>query len=1095
MAERETKNKQTEKSYSYWSMVWRRFRRHKPAVISLVLLVTIFFFSFLGGLVWRIPPDETIPYRDVFSDVISRTEKLPYFDKLNHQVISYAEVQNDDKLMTLLYSAPELQKPIENGALPMGVIFQWFKNFTDDAQQMANQASKYEAGGKSMEEAFSPYLSVISVVGNELSIYNQLQNNVYNVTYNGKDFSQVLSENPKNMDEGAKEYIVNSANNLLTIVHSSITFYVEDISLPSGYQTLLTQLQGAKDIQSVKQTINNVEEKLKAYNEYLSKENLYLQSYQKAFDFVDKALTYNLYEKQASMIEKYKRENGFYSEKGCAFENPCDLCQGEDANNLCEIPQGQGCSDNVTPKLCNSDKLFNGTDSAPAVCDLCGYMSNKLGSTIDFSSFDAMKDPCVTKIFMESVWKGQYVEPIDNIEKKIAAYENFPKFGDLKAPKNMPSLTDYNFVKNAYDGEISRINKEISYYKKIKSALKDAVKYAGKGKDATISKRLFANKLRELSGIDNENDPVVKERVYSFIKDLAFQACDLEKDCKNVVEVLTGYIDNSISQRQEVISNIKADLKEYRATLKDLDYYKSIVNKLKESKPFESLVQTLKPLVGDQNLVSIMEKDALPVYKQMFEKVENEVKQNQGQFKYDELILDDFKDFVDYWSGRDFTLDKSYYPKFILNLAQILIPNFDQYLEEYLIQNVPDYQNMSYEEQEKVKAIYGAEYVKSLLADNQLAGAMLFGKGAKQQCEMGNVDSIPVKQLTAIYNSPLVERLRTMRSELYGGTQDNTSNGCPAITALDYIYYAYNQFASFKSTVGSFGTELEFKAHTYGKLYYGYGKAWYDVAGIKGEDKREALANLVEFPHLPMFSKGHPLGTDDKGRDVLARLIFGGQVSLMVGILAVLISISVGTVIGITSGFYGGWWDNLSMRFVDIMMNIPSLPLLLALSQALRKFSNFFSETLHMGAIGGAMPIAIVLAIWSWMGLARLVRGQVLSVKEQQYVEAARAIGTPNSRIMFKHILPNVSAAIIVAATLQVGGAMLSEASLSFLGFGVQPPATSWGQMLQNATQIFQIPGYMYLIILPGTLLFLTVLAFNFLGDGLRDALDPRMKL
>ncbi len=148
-----------------------------------------------------------------------------------------------------------------------------------------------------------------------------------------------------------------------------------------------------------------------------------------------------------------------------------------------------------------------------------------------------------------------------------------------------------------------------------------------------------------------------------------------------------------------------------------------------------------------------------------------------------------------------------------------------------------------------------------------------------------------------------------------------------------------------------------------------------------------------------------------------------------------------------------------------------------------------------MGAVGGALPIALVLAIWSWMGLARIVRGQVLSVREMQYVEAAKAIGSPASRIIFKHILPNVSAAIIVAATLRVGTAILSEASLSFLGFGVQPPATSWGQMLQNATQIFNIPGYMYLIILPGTLLFVTVLAFNFLGDGLRDALDPRMKL
>jgi len=1089
-------NNTQQKSYSYWSMVWRRFRRHKPAVISLILLVTIFLFSFLGGLVWRVPPDETIPYRDVFKDVISRTEKLPYFGKLNEQIISYAEVSMDDKLMPLLSSAPELQKPIENGALPMGVVFHWFKQFTDDAEKMAAQANSYNESGKEMESVFSPYLSVLSVIGNEITVYNQLKSSVYDLSHDGQTFSEIiLNMSADDLDAGGKQFIVSTINNLLTIVHSSITFYVKDISLPSGYDSDLKSVQNSGDIQKAKDIIANVEDKLKAYNNYLEKQNLYLSSLQKAYDFIDRAFTYRIAEKQATLVDQYKREKGMYSEAGCAFENPCEFCQGDNENTLCDVPQGEGCTDNVSPKVCDEDALFTGSADKPAVCDLCGSLSSQLYDTNDFSSYDALKDPCVAKIFMESKWKGEYVEPITDVAKKISMYESFPGgVEDLKAPKNMPSLKDYNFVKQAYDEEIDRIGREISYMKKVKGGLSEAVKYSSGGKDNVIMKRKFAEKLREISGIDSEKDPLVKARIYSFIKDLAFQACDLEKDCKNVVEVLTNYIDSAVAQREKTIANIKADLKEYKSVLKDIDYYRDTVKKLEEQKPFEALFEALKPLAGDSNLMAIMEKDALPVYREMFKKVENDVRGNMDKMQYDKLILTDMRDFVDYWSQREFSLDKSYYPKFIVGLAQILIPNFESLLDEYLTENVPGYADMSYDEQEKVKNIYGAQYVKSILSSDEMAEKVFFGKGAKEACMAGNTTDISVKQMEAIWNSPLIERLRTIKAEL--GLSDNSDpSGCNIVSGLYYVYYTYNQFASFKSTVGSFGTELEFKAHTYGKLYYGYGKAWYDVGGVKADEIRSDLANLVEFPHLPMFSKGHPLGTDDKGRDVLARLIFGGQVSLLVGILTVIIAITVGTVIGITAGFYGGWWDNLSMRFVDIMMNIPSLPLLLALSQALRKFSNFFSETLHMGAIGGAMPIALVLALWSWMGLARLVRGQVLSVKEQQYVEAARAIGTPNSRIMFKHILPNVSAAIIVAATLQVGGAMLSEASLSFLGFGVQPPATSWGQMLQNATQIFQIPGYMYLVYLPGTFLFLTVLAFNFLGDGLRDALDPRMKL
>lgn len=1081
------------KSYSYWSMVWRRFRRHKPAVISLVLLVTIFLFSFLGGIIWRIAPDETIPYRDVFSDVIRRTERIPYFDKLNKQVISYAEVNADEKLSTLLYTIPEIQPLLEKGVFIMGDAFYWFKKFTADAEHMAMQAQKYAESGRDIEDAFSPYLSVISVIGNEINVYNQLNQSIYNASYKGKTLEEIVKEDPNNMDAGTKQFIVNAMNNFLTIINSSLTFYDKDVKLPKEYDQLLRELRESDVVKKAKDHVLAIEDTIQDYKEYLDKENLYLQSYQNAYEFLKKAIDYKLEAQKAALIENYKVQKGFYSETGCGYENPCNFCQSVE-NTLCEIPQGADCEDLVTPKLCDETLLAFGTDTEPAVCDLCGYMSSKLMGQTDFSQFDALENPCVAKIYMDSVWKSKSISALTDVEKKIEAYETFPNYAGIVPPKNLPSLTDYDYVKNIYYEKIARIEKELSYYKKLKGSLKAAADYASSEGDAALSKRKFAEKLVELSGIDKEEDPVVKQNIYGFIKDMTIQACDVKKDCKDVIGVLSQYIDNTILRLEKSITYIKADLKEYKTTIKDINYYKGVVEDLASKKPFEKLLYAVRDIFGENNLAEIMKNHAMPVYRDMFDKVDADVKQNKDQFQYDRLIIANFRDFVNYWSQQEFPLDKTYYAEFILRIANTLIPNFNQYLDEYLVSNVPGYLTLPYEEREIMKSIYGVEYVKQIVNDDKLAGEMLFGKGAIDECKAGNITALSVKQMDAIVRSPLFDRLKSIRQELYG-EEPQTSGDCPVASDLEFIYYSYNQFASFRSTVASYGIELEFKAHSYGKLYYGYGKAWYTVAGIKGEDERTKLENLVEFPHLPVFSKGHPLGTDDKGRDVLARLIFGGQVSLLVGILSVIISITVGTVIGITSGFYGGWWDNLSMRFVDIMMNIPSLPLLLALSQALRKFSNFFSETLHMGAIGGAMPIAIVLAIWSWMGLARLVRGQVLSVKEQQYVEAARAIGTPNARIMFKHILPNVSAAIIVAATLRVGGAMLAEASLSFLGFGVQPPATSWGQMLQNATQIFQIPGYMYLVILPGTLLFLTVLAFNFLGDGLRDALDPRMKL
>ncbi|MDR5682977.1 MAG: ABC transporter permease [Armatimonadota bacterium] len=221
----------------------------------------------------------------------------------------------------------------------------------------------------------------------------------------------------------------------------------------------------------------------------------------------------------------------------------------------------------------------------------------------------------------------------------------------------------------------------------------------------------------------------------------------------------------------------------------------------------------------------------------------------------------------------------------------------------------------------------------------------------------------------------------------------------------------------------------------------------------------------------------HPLGTDEIGHDVLTRLLYAGRVSLLVGFSAAVASALVGTVVGVISGFYGGRLDNLLMRFVDIMLSIPDLPILIILAR-------------YFG--GSLLGIIVVITAFGWMGTARLVRGEVLRLKNMEFAEAARAMGASNARIMVRHLLPNSLAPVIVSATLAVGGAILTEAALSYLGFGIQPPTPSWGNMLQNAQDfIWRTPS---LAFWPGAMIFLTVLCFNFFGDGLRDALDPRLR-
>ncbi len=219
-------------------------------------------------------------------------------------------------------------------------------------------------------------------------------------------------------------------------------------------------------------------------------------------------------------------------------------------------------------------------------------------------------------------------------------------------------------------------------------------------------------------------------------------------------------------------------------------------------------------------------------------------------------------------------------------------------------------------------------------------------------------------------------------------------------------------------------------------------------------------------------------GTDELGRDVLTRIMYAGRISLVVGyVTAVSISV-IGALVGAVAGFYGGWIDSVLMRLVDILISVPGLPLFLILAALIPG--------------GGVGRIVLILSVFGWTTVARLVRGQILSLKSQDFVEAGRAMGASEARIILRHLIPNALAPVIVAATLTVGNAILTESGLSFLGLGIQPPTPSWGNMLSRAQEYLLKASW--LAIFPGLFIFLTVLSFNFLGDGLRDALDPRLK-
>ena len=275
------------------------------------------------------------------------------------------------------------------------------------------------------------------------------------------------------------------------------------------------------------------------------------------------------------------------------------------------------------------------------------------------------------------------------------------------------------------------------------------------------------------------------------------------------------------------------------------------------------------------------------------------------------------------------------------------------------------------------------------------------------------------------------------------------------------------------------------------------------IAPFKPSDL--AVGNyFVPFGTRDADGRTHWLGTDNIGRDYFSRILYAGRITLTVAVTSVLISETIGIIVGAISGFFRGWVDSVIMRFVEFLITIPQLPLLLIISSMLLQNENLVPIPLPILQVAGkimllstrdarqAVLIIMILSGLGWMGAAQLMRGSVLALREQTFVEAARSLGGSNFHIIFKHMIPNSMAPIIVDASLGLAGYVILEAALSFLGFGIQDPVPTWGNMLSATQQyMFDKP---WLPLLPGLPIFLCSLAFNYIGDGLRDALDPRLK-
>ena len=244
------------------------------------------------------------------------------------------------------------------------------------------------------------------------------------------------------------------------------------------------------------------------------------------------------------------------------------------------------------------------------------------------------------------------------------------------------------------------------------------------------------------------------------------------------------------------------------------------------------------------------------------------------------------------------------------------------------------------------------------------------------------------------------------------------------------------------------------------------------------DPEKSEILNRLQPP-----SWKHPMGTDPLGRDMLTRVLYGGRVSMLVGVTVVAISLSIGIPIGAVAGYFGGWVDNLLMRITDVALTLPSLLVLILLSVILHEVE------IPLLKRSSPVTIALVIGLLSWMTVARLVRASFLTIREMDFITAARSVGAGNFRIMTRHILPNAVGPVIVESTLEIGYAIMQESGLSFLGFGIQPPTPSWGNLLSNAQE--HLAKHPWLAIFPGLMIFLVIISVNYIGDGMRDALDP----
>ncbi len=270
--------------------------------------------------------------------------------------------------------------------------------------------------------------------------------------------------------------------------------------------------------------------------------------------------------------------------------------------------------------------------------------------------------------------------------------------------------------------------------------------------------------------------------------------------------------------------------------------------------------------------------------------------------------------------------------------------------------------------------------------------------------------------------------------------------------------------------------------------------ALYELVSGPSENLNKILGQVENSPTsfrdlIRSFKTFHIFGTDEVGRDVFIRLIYGARVSIGVGLLSTLVSALIGLLVGSLAGFYGGWIDSLLMRLTDALLSLPLIPVMIVIAAVDLQKVPFMNQFVGSG-YESILKMVVILCLFSWMTVARLVRGSILSLKEREFILAARTVGCKDSTIIFQHLFPNVIGPMLVSLTLGVGSSIIFEAALSFLGLGIMPPTASWGNMLNNALELMY--KNVWLIILPGIMILITVVSFNFIGDGLQNAVDPK---